>query len=625
MIRSQQVTKPMRNVQSVSPVAFGSLHPRWTLAALLFVTIRLLPPAWALNPVLSATAEVTPGLHLLAYAITEPGTKAAYVLRLDLARPELTLRVGFAHGTVKGSREPATEIAKRYQAPGCEVVAAVNASFFEKDGTPVGAVMDGGSLLTTFRGWNRATFGWTGSHRPLSRVDLSDATSEVVFPDGTALPVNDINDAHGPEELVLYTPEYDAATGAAAEATEYTVRGVNYPLSPKKVVSGTVTAAAAGTGRAPIPGDGFVLSASGTAAAAMVKHATIGDRLRVRIGFSDPIWNAAEALITGAGWIVRDGTPPTELWQRYPEGFRALHPRTLVGWNHEYLYLVAVDGRQPGHSDGMTFPQMAEFMKDTLGCREAVNFDGGGSTTMVVAGRVINRPSDGQERPIPTALLVVSDPAPSALPIHDRFLPSGRKPFWRDRFTVNPTEKFDPPAPGGDGTVLRVDNPDGGLETVRVGKMTDRDYSVSAWLYCRYRPELASTGFDRVALFARDAGDGAFDSPEAGSSNCYALMWDSDNGRLHAGSYRDGKWFEFLDEAKSMPGSAWRHFRIDCRGDRIGWFVNGAPMAEVNDSSHSSGLCGVAYREEFSDDQAIGAALVEDFIMGPVPAQPASR
>ena len=69
------------------------------------------------------------------------------------------------------------------------------------------------------------------------------------------------------------------------------------------------------------------------------------------------------------------------------------------------LLLVAVDGRQPGYSVGMTLEELAHFFLK-LGAVDAMNLDGGGSTTMVIGGEVVNSPSDGRERPVGSALLV---------------------------------------------------------------------------------------------------------------------------------------------------------------------------------------------------------------------------
>ena len=96
------------------------------------------------------------------------------------------------------------------------------------------------------------------------------------------------------------------------------------------------------------------------------------------------------------------------------------HPRTAVGYtqNGQVLFLVVVDGRQPGFSVGMTLEELAHFMRMRLAdfsqaqenAYQALNLDGGGSTTMALKGEVVNSPSDQTgERPVANALLVVEE------------------------------------------------------------------------------------------------------------------------------------------------------------------------------------------------------------------------
>lgn len=86
------------------------------------------------------------------------------------------------------------------------------------------------------------------------------------------------------------------------------------------------------------------------------------------------------------------------------------HPRTAVGLDAaaRTLYLVVVDGRQPGYSTGMTTAELAGVMA-RLGCDRAINLDGGGSSIMLIADQndkltIKNRPSGGKPRPVPLLL-----------------------------------------------------------------------------------------------------------------------------------------------------------------------------------------------------------------------------
>ena len=120
---------------------------------------------------------------------------------------------------------------------------------------------------------------------------------------------------------------------------------------------------------------------------------------------------AAADVINGAGLLFRQGQPVTN-WHTVenlkPDTFTAMrHPRTLIGVDREGdAWLVVVDGRQPDYSAGMTFAELVRLC-ERLGLTDALNLDGGGSTTMVVKGQIVNRPSDASgPRPVSDAVVV---------------------------------------------------------------------------------------------------------------------------------------------------------------------------------------------------------------------------
>ena len=78
-------------------------------------------------------------------------------------------------------------------------------------------------------------------------------------------------------------------------------------------------------------------------------------------------------------------------------------PRTAVGIKKDgTILMLVVDGRN-NNSAGLTLAELATYML-RLGAREAVNFDGGGSSVMAINGLVVNKPSDGKERPVSIGL-----------------------------------------------------------------------------------------------------------------------------------------------------------------------------------------------------------------------------
>src|SRR5690606_17172075 len=99
------------------------------------------------------------------------------------------------------------------------------------------------------------------------------------------------------------------------------------------------------------------------------------------------------------------------------------------------------------------------------------------------------------------------NPPAGSFPYFDNFTPNGKQlTNWLDKYNYHSVKPFSPLSPGGDGYVLRILNPAGGTDTASLGRSTDQNYVVSADLYCEHRPGLASNGFERIGIFARDTG-----------------------------------------------------------------------------------------------------------------------
>lgn len=138
----------------------------------------------------------------------------------------------------------------------------------------------------------------------------------------------------------------------------------------------------------------------------------------LRVGWGIPLSPARARgtgeVIGGYPEILDRGERVGDLLMEESPGFAgSRHPRTAIAWDptRRQLWLVVVDGRQGGYSLGMTLPELAELL-ESLGVREALNLDGGGSTVMVVRGRRVSRPSDDAgERPVVNALLLRRDSA----------------------------------------------------------------------------------------------------------------------------------------------------------------------------------------------------------------------
>lgn len=127
----------------------------------------------------------------------------------------------------------------------------------------------------------------------------------------------------------------------------------------------------------------------------------------------DPEWDSVLDAIGGGPQLIRDGEIDILIEEEGIDATSGIapysrQPRTFLGWHSDTkkVYLVTVDGRQQNWSVGMTMEEGAQLLKD-IGCNQGLNYDGGGSTTAWVNGTVVNSPSDGFERQVKTAWVVV--------------------------------------------------------------------------------------------------------------------------------------------------------------------------------------------------------------------------
>jgi Phosphodiester glycosidase/SPOR domain len=173
-----------------------------------------------------------------------------------------------------------------------------------------------------------------------------------------------------------------------------------------------------------IPAHGSVLAGTGDAADWLRSNARPGARLAVSLavladGSPLPL-RAGLGIVNGGPRLLRDGrvaiTAAAEgfHWPERPEFYYRFgvrrNPRTIAGVRADgTLLLATVDGRQPGWSVGASFAEEAAIMR-ALGAVDAVNLDGGGSTTMTIGAGLVNRPSDPTgERPIGDAIAILPE------------------------------------------------------------------------------------------------------------------------------------------------------------------------------------------------------------------------
>ena len=206
------------------------------------------------------------------------------------------------------------------------------------------------------------------------------------------------------KRTTLYTSAWGPRTPAEPNAVEVTLQP--FPATtPNADLTAPVTQVVQG-GNQPIPPRGAVLVAR-TDAQFLTQEAPLGTTVSVKLLLT-PQWGNVTDAIGGGPVIVRNGKPVFRSFELFTSAqLAARNPRTGVGQTADgRIILVAVDGRQPGYSTGLTNFELALLMM-RLGAVTASALDAGGSTTMAFDGKLLNRPSDsGGERPVAEALLV---------------------------------------------------------------------------------------------------------------------------------------------------------------------------------------------------------------------------
>jgi hypothetical protein len=349
----------------------------------------------------SATAgrvALTPGVtYERQLWFTPHGPEVVHVMTAPRPGGLYALKPILSNNLVTG-RETVTSMERRMSSTA--TVGGVNADLFTwNEGLPSGMFMESGVLKTPPHP-RRSTVGVTDDGRLLvERVAMLGTWQGL----SQRRPLNGLNQRPGPEGVSLFTSAWGTATPAAQGTVEVTLDPLP-PAAPFTDLTGTVTALKPGGGT-PIPPTGGVLVGRGASASRLAAEAQVGQEVTARL-ILRPQWAGVVDAVGGGPVIVRDGQPVFRALEDFSSSQLSLrNPRTAVGQRADgRIILIAVDGRRPGYSTGMTNFELAQTMMG-LHAVTASALDAGGSTTMAFEGNLLNRPSDrGGERAVADGL-----------------------------------------------------------------------------------------------------------------------------------------------------------------------------------------------------------------------------
>jgi len=332
-------------------------------------------------------------LDIYALRIT-PGTPGVEVF------PALTGRTVYDDTKIFG-RGTVTKLAAEYDAQ-----AAINADFFPlgrdyNSGDPLGLMVTRGQLLSgPFP--TRAVFAWGPT---AARMGYATMKGTVQPSGGANFPIDGLNQDAPLNSVVLN----DETAGIAAAKLPNVMAVLRVDTRTDRfglTASTTVESLTSSQTRLPVAAGRLVLVGQGTDAE-KIAGLRPGSRVDLSLTLAGMDFATMDHAVGGGPILVKDGViAVADKAEGFPASFSAArHPRTGIGATADGdLWLVNVDGRSR-LSRGATLDEMAVIMRN-LGCVNAINLDGGGSSALSIAGAAVNRPSDGTERAVANGIVV---------------------------------------------------------------------------------------------------------------------------------------------------------------------------------------------------------------------------
>lgn len=341
------------------------------------------------------STAVGPGVVYYHDEIVEGGPWNFDILKIDMTNPYLHLESVKANDNLF-SFERMSSAAKRYDKEGHRIIGAINGDFYNTStGEPTNLQIVNGEVI--YKPINRVAFAIDEMNRPL--IDAFTYSASVTLGSNTKVTFDNLNRPYSGDKTTFYNSYYGISTGAPKGTTELVlapVGGWSVNAPTKCVIKKIDSLGNMGISKT------YAVISSSAASKSLLLQAKAGDTVTVSISVKPSQAKLTQA-IGGNVRLVENGMINNDNGDR--------HPRTAIGFSKDSLtiYFVTVDGRQPNWSVGMSYYELGKYLKEKWNVYQAINVDGGGSTTMVVRGEIKNRPSDGGgERTVSNGLFVVS-------------------------------------------------------------------------------------------------------------------------------------------------------------------------------------------------------------------------
>ncbi|WIV12069.1 phosphodiester glycosidase family protein [Proteiniborus sp. MB09-C3] len=319
------------------------------------------------------------------------------VLRINLDDQYTDIKTLFSKDGIS-KRDTITNMMKS-----SNVVGAINGDYFSTvhNSYPEGVVIDGGIMVSSpYDTWNQGLPVFAVDNYKNPSISFWDWSIKVIAQNGAALNVKAMNkESKLHEDIIIYDKNWNSQSLG---------NKVFNDLIEVVVVNDYVSEIRVGQPPISFPQDGYIITGRGSVANQLSNNFHVGERVSLEYHTS-PDYNSIVAAIGGGSPLLKDGarTP-------FKINIQGDHPRTAIGITRDKreIIMATIDGRDTSYK-GVSQETMADIML-TLGAYDAINLDGGGSTTMAIkpAGTddpvIVNRPSEGSQRKVTNGIGVTS-------------------------------------------------------------------------------------------------------------------------------------------------------------------------------------------------------------------------
>lgn len=393
-----------------------------SLKKLIVVSLFFLLIGQVVSPASAAT------LSQGVYHSTDSQTISGYPqkinkLSINLDKPYTTIEAGISNPLA--TLRTTSSLAKLHTQVNHHVVGAINASFFDfgtKNPGYLLAINDDiknlGSVSTNYNDfmYTPAAFGMTQDNKgKIGKFNFSLSVEH----NGVSTNLTSLNRERNANESILFTSSYafshTRTNATGMEVIVSTSKSVDQQSKFGEKIAGKVVGFRlyGDPTSAEIPKNGFVISAVGSAEVDKIRNMKLGDDVSLTIDV-DEEWQDSKFMLASGPLLVQNGQVGMTIDMNSPKvRERTAHTAVATDSTGSNVYFVTVDGRQTGYSQGMTLSEFANYLV-SIGAYNAINLDGGGSTTMVtrkyaqVYPTLVNRPSDGSERGVSAILEAIS-------------------------------------------------------------------------------------------------------------------------------------------------------------------------------------------------------------------------